>query len=227
TYNGISTTIASSGIKDFVVYYDSVYVVGDQDYFACDSSFNTLTTSLCTTQSVTQQAIIKSGNLVSVLSACISKTSPSFPGEHMSVTLNVFDKLASNNFENDMAILSVEVDSSYGTRILTSLISGSVTSYASYIWLKARVKIKNKSTRPLQSFKLNCYESMATCGSFFYQEQFNISPLQFGDSTIVTTSFFKKYHPGTYQIGDSTLANFCLFSTVPNNSTDKRSEERR
>src|SRR5690606_12444297 len=33
--------------------------------------------------------------------------------------------------------------------------------------------------------------------------------------------FFKKYHPGTYQIGDSTLANFCLFSTVPNNSTDK------
>jgi len=221
SYNGISSTIASSGIKDFVVFYDSVYVVGDQDYFACDSSFHTITSSFCTTQSVTQQAILKSGNLVSVLSTCISKNSPSFPGEHMSVTLNVFDKLASNNFENDMAILSVEVDSSYGTRILTSLINGSVTSYASYIWLKAKVNVKNKSTRPLQSFKLNCYESMAMCGSFFYQEQFNISPLPFGDSVTVTTAFFKKYHPGTYQVGDSTLVNFCLFSTVPNNSTDK------
>src|SRR5690606_36673844 len=67
TYNLISSVNTSSNIVDFVVYADSVYAVGSQNYFVCDSSFNTISTSFCTTQGVTQQAITKNGNLVSVL----------------------------------------------------------------------------------------------------------------------------------------------------------------
>lgn len=217
---GISGFPNSAVINDFQTKNDSIYAIlsttiSPSNYLVSDTTFNTLSLNSTTTNSVAQTAICLNGNKVAIVSDGVSKTSFSWPGNHYFVSLNQINKNSSNNFTQDLAILSVTKDSIYAAPDFFSVM---------YSYLKARVKVKNVGTSVITNFKLNCYmDPRVDCGAYYYQEKFSQLSLEPNDSIEVTTgSFIAKRlipSPSTTQ-----TIQYCFFTSVPNEESDKTLE---
>ncbi len=221
TLIGNSLYQAGINVADFVLQNDSLYSISSsstiQTYFITDTSFQSIHSSTTSTQKVTQINLVKNQSLIGVLSSCVSKTSLSWPGEHMSVTLNVFPKNSGNMFSNDIEIISVELDSAYAYLIAPGY--PPMATYTSY--MRAKVGVKNKSNLPLTTFKLNAYIGPdVACGAYFYQQDYNISSLAMNDTVYVMTGFIHKMFLNSIYPSSTVLANYCLFTTVPNGEND-------
>ena len=227
TQIGVSNFPPSVGVKDMVINDDTLYCMSTatlQSYLISDTSFIVMHLANTSSQGFTQKAIIKKQNKIGILSDALSKTSPNFPSNQTYVTLNVFDRTASNNFDNDIEVISIVADSSY------ALVSPSTNSFAPNIYtvfLRAKVKVKNKGNSVLNNFKLNHYKFTNTsgCGSFFYQQKFDAISLGIGDSVEVITPFLQNT---TYSFGivQPTIAlSYCIFGTVPNGMADKHYQD--
>ena len=213
------SNFSGNTVTDFMNAGDTLYALvrsaaNIPGLLVCDSLFNQLSLSSTSTQSISQMAISRFGSKLAILSKSPS-SSAAWNRQQNFVTLNVIDKSGSNNFSQDIQITAVKADSSR-YEVYT------VGNYKYGFYLKASVTVKNKGSRALTQFKLNCFQyAYPECGFKVYQEQFNIPPVAQGDSVTVTTGSFV-HMPLMALPGSSTLvpATFCFYSTLPNGEAD-------
>jgi hypothetical protein len=171
-------------------------------YTVLDTSFVIISTASASTQQFSFKAIKKNGNATAILSnQVVSLQPPSWMnGYHNAAVLNVFESLPYRQFSKDIAVESIQQD---------SLIAGNGAAS-----LRARVRIKNKGTFPLSSFRLSCFlYPRVDCGGYYYQETFNVN-VPPGDTLTVTTSFISRI------IYSASGNMFCIYSSLPDNEAD-------
>jgi hypothetical protein len=177
-------------------------------YAVTDTSFNILSQSATSTQSIYPTAICLNKSKVAILSAGQANITPGFNANHFFASLNVMDKAGSNNYVNDLTVISVQEDSVYATNTPPG---------NSQLHLRAKIKIKNNGPR-IDNFKINCYMYPSIiCGTYIYQQ--NVSKtLLTSDTAIVTTGWVTKYGSAS---GNSVSAQYCFYTSLPDGTTDK------
>jgi len=229
-FNLLNQSSFSGGlfISDFVCSKDTIYSLASSpsawaNYSVVDTSFNSISLTTTTTHSLSQSAICVNSNQTAILSSGISKTSASFL-QHYFTSINVINKQASNNFINDLALVSVQSDSAYTSCFFTSLPSPGENHCTSF--LRPKFKVKNKGAFVITQFKLNCFdhEDLA-CGAAFYQELFSGLSLQPGDSIILTATKFARKGYAYDGNGTTFPVQYCFYTTLPNGETDKALED--
>jgi hypothetical protein len=222
---GFSTFPNGSGAADFVCDKDTVYAILSSssalsNYAVSDSSFNIISSTSTTTNKINQYAIAINNDKTVILSEAKSKNSYSFP-EHYFVSLSVINRFTSNNFSSDIKIVSLNIDS---ISLFCIKHSFPPYDYSCSAVMRAKVRIKNKGTTTITSFKLNCFLGTSiACGGEFYQQKFTDFSLSPGDSiTVTSASFFKSVgtSPGPFVAVES-----CFYTTLPNDETDKTLED--
>jgi len=220
-----STLLNNQSVNGFASLNDSLYCIltsstNPTSYGVCDTLFNFFINNTTTTERITQKAImVTSGTKTAILSDGIAHNTPFYfsHSKHHFVNLNVINKNASNNFYPDVALISLEVDSSYAVCPNGPLgINPPCTVY-----LKAKVNVKNVGTQNIHSFKINCFENMGiACGHRFYEETFSQLNLRPGDSiTVKTSNYVPKYYVSA--TSSITQVSFCFYVSVPNDEVDK------
>jgi hypothetical protein len=123
-----------------------------------------------------------------------------------------FTRFRSNagfTYDHDVGVTGLECDSC-------------VATYPYY--LRLRVRVKNFGSTPVHRFRLNSpyYNDHFICGTENYRQEFNVPPIDPGDSVEVTTKGYYGYFPFVPTGGDSGLAYYArLFTTAPNLEVDK------
>ena len=227
-FNLLATSNFSAGqsVADFAIKNDSLYTIRTSSltlssYFVSDTLFNTFWTSSTTTDKINQTAILPTiDNKVAILSTGIAHPITHFfiNDLHYFTSLNVIQKFSSNNFSEDIALLSLVKDSAY------TIFYGNPVFTSGNAYLRVKAKIKYLGTGKLTSFKLNAFERTAIeCGNYYYQEEFtglNVLP---GDTVWVTgTQFANKYISATSQTAQ---AQYCYYVSVPNEQVDKNLQD--
>ncbi len=223
---GISNFAFGATVTDLVIDNDSLYCISSntvQSYLISDTTFSLINFNGGISNGFIQSTIIKKENKVAILSQALSKTSPSWPGYHTYITLNVIDKMASNDYSRDIEVVSVTADSSYA---LGSVPTNTMGPTMYFVFLRAKVKVKNKGNSMLTNFNLNMYKNPhVACGSFYYQEKFNVTSVSPGDTVEVMTPFLTKTIYTTGPLQPSVTQSICIFATVPNGEADKYYED--
>jgi hypothetical protein len=224
---GNSSFSNNAVVNDFVCQADTIYSIfstssDSSNYRMCDTSFTDISHSSTTTHSFTQNAICLSNRQVNILATGIAARNSFNNSSHTFASLSKLNKFASNNFQNDLKVLSVNVDSTYtscypyifqpGTNICTP-------------YLRAKVLVKNVGSTTINHFKLNCFEvPSVACGIYYFQESISNLNLIPGDSITITTIGFARSWNGP-QTTSSFVAEFCFYTTLPNGETDKTIED--
>jgi hypothetical protein len=213
-----SGSFGTSQVSDFVYNQDTIYAVlktaiGNANYAVCDTSFNTISLTATTTQSLFQNALCLYGANVAILSNGLSSTTNNWYGQHYYTALSVIDKFGSNDFTEDIALLSVDSDSAFAKK-------SNSYSPVHHLYLRAKIRIKNNGPHLINSFKLNCSTAPpGLCGHSFYQELFTgLSVAPGAIDTLVTSGFIDKYFETE---GTTVVDNFCLYTSLPNGEVDK------
>ena len=123
-----------------------------------------------------------------------------------------------------MELLSFSADSTKVTCYFSILPPPGEYHCSSY--LRPRFTVKNKGTRSIGSFKLNCYDALSVaCGTFYYQELFSGFNLLPGDSITLTATRFARNGFGYSGVGTGFSNTFCFYISLPNGETDKTLED--
>lgn len=209
-----SNFVTGNTVTDFLCRNDTLYSILTStnilaSYAVTDTLFNTISLTSTTTQSITQNAICLNASKTVILSNSRCTSSFSWPGDHYFTSLSQINKLSSNNFTKDIALVSITADTIYAIYS---------PSYR-HTYLKAKVKIKNTGATTINKFKLNSYMyPRVDCGAYYYHEQFNQLSVLPGDSAIVTTGFIEN-RTSTIAVPGPTV-QYCLYTTLPNGETD-------
>ncbi|MBL7930275.1 MAG: T9SS type A sorting domain-containing protein, partial [Bacteroidia bacterium] len=214
--------------SDFYVKNDSVYTslfvtnAPDQTSYAItDTSFNIIYSSpTISIEGMAHCSILPTTNNRVALYSYGDVTSVGFQfgnGANCFSSLTMLNRFSGTNYKNDIALVSLTVDSLYHTGFTNSP-SGSVN-------IKARVMVKNKGTTAITQFDLSCYEytSIDGCNKYYYNERFSNLNILPGDSIEVTTgSFVTKYYPTITGGNPYTISSdYCFYTSVPDNEVDK------
>ena len=199
TVNSIGTFTATS---DFLTDKDTIYAIGFSDFGILDTTFSLLSSSTSTVDQY-QHRISKNENMI------VSLAWRAYLPSQRLVSLHVFHKTSGNNFNEDVKLSTLTVDSVYAIK------PNSFSSIEVFTRLKATVK--NISFTTLNNFYLTWSFGYSFCqGTYFkkYYGGFSLSP---GDSVTVITPFLKNYATSNYTLNGNVMANnVCLVVSVPN-----------
>jgi hypothetical protein len=220
---GNSNASSFNSVKDFVVAVDTIYGItsnSSEKYFICDSAFTTTFISTMQSGGITQKAITCYQGKTGVLSEALSKTTPSFPGNHNYVTLNVYNSTWANDFYEDVAVVSIAADSLYA---LIGISSSTMAPNTYTTFIRSKVKVKNKGTTSLQKFNLNYYLGPhVACGAYWWQQNYTVTVLP-GDTLEIVTPFLQRsgYMSVSGAVQPPFTQTVCIFATIPNGKADK------
>jgi hypothetical protein len=207
-------------IKNFKIEDDTLYLVTTSaKYLLASLNFSVLHQSTCLTNSISQQDVVYNGSKTAVLSTCNS--SHTFSASNEFYSLNVFDKLGSNNFQHDIGVTAVSADA-FLQVIYTVTLSGWPTVNVQKVSINnATVTVKNFGSVPVNSFKINYKNPVPTfCEFVFFQKSYNVT-IAPGDSVTINTG------PLTYGYAENQSSyhmDLCFYTTVPDYANDKKIE---
>lgn len=221
-----TSSFTATVVRDFATSNDSVYCLAslpnsNQGYMITDTLFNTLYVGVTAAGSgVSHSAVGLLDSRVAVLSTCLSRIVTNGFETQYFVALSTVAKASAVNYTTDLTLLSVQADSSYLSCNVYTVASPAATVCTAM--LRPKIKVKNSGSTAIQSFKLNCYNTpnMFCGGAYFYQEQFSGFTLMPGDSIILTAHSFAPRYLDIVST-PSPVVNYCFYTTVPNNETDK------
>jgi hypothetical protein len=225
---GSSSFPNSAFVNDFVCQSDTIYSIHStinalSNYRMCDTSFTDISLSSTSTNSMTQNAIcLSNNNKVNILAIGVAGNSSWNNFKHYFVSLSHLNKFASNNFQHDLKVLSVNADSTY-TSCYPAIFQPGTNICTPY--LRAKVLVKNVGTTTITDFKLNSFQVPAIdCGISYYQETISNLNLIPGDSITVITSGFAHSWNSPFTTTSFTT-EFCFYTSIPNSETDKTVED--
>jgi len=213
---------------DFVWARDTLYtlmgaqVAGTNEYRVIDTAFTTHYASVNTTARHTFKGLcLTPGGDVVLLGDGVAHVTPNFTVNDLSyyTSLTRIGRFSSAQFTDDVELRSVTVDSMYNS--FTPNLSFPQFSQAT-VYLRAKVKVKNKGTKVITSVKVNCYESQdVACGHYYFQQQFSGLNLAAGDSMVLTTTSFVTRRVVPASISQTVSQTYCFFTSQPNGEPDR------
>jgi hypothetical protein len=213
----------AQSISDFDLQNDSIYVVTGgtafTSYVISNVNFSVLAQSTTTTQRVNQLAVKVKNSKAAILSNCNSDAL--FSANNPFVSLNVIDKISSNNFTQDIGVVNVKLDSVEVSAITTSI--GPVAMHTDYTAKlgKAFITVKNYGTAAISSFNINLYiKHNVSCGVVYYQSAHSGIFLAPNDSITVPIGPITKQFTQGGAVATHTF-DFCFYTTIPDGANDK------
>lgn len=211
-------TIATNPIiiNDAIIKNDTIYYLstssGLSSYKICDTSFNQIYSSVNATQNYSASKINLLNNKISIVGTGSSLSNTIAPSSNPFISIINTNKFANINFVSDGSISQIIQDSMKIFNILNNTYD---------VGLKAKVWVKNKGNITLTAVKLNCFMNFTIiCGNLYYQKDYtnlNIAP---NDSIqLVTDYIYKRVYTSNNQT--TITANYCIYTTLPNNENDK------
>jgi hypothetical protein len=210
-------------INDFTVVNDSIYVINNTNgvgagYAVLDTNFTVLHSSTCVTNNFVQSAISGFGSKMAIIgSGAATQNVWNLP--HVFSTINVINKTGNNNFQEDLKVMSIGVDSSYSAYFDQWPVA--------ILYLRPRITVKNTGVSPIAAFKVNfmMHPSMS-CGIYVHQEEFTQLTIPPGGTMTVSA---KKFAVKTITVSGASplprFETFCFYTTVPNGQADKTYED--
>jgi hypothetical protein len=225
---GSSSFSNNAVVNDFVCQADTIYSIFStssvsSNYRMCDTSFTDISLSSTTTHSFNQNAICLINNKVNILATGTAGKNSINSADHTFASLSQLDKLASNNFQHDLTLLSLEADSIFSSSYTVSL--PPTNSIVATAHLRAKIIVKNNSNSIINSFKLNSFSYPSIeCGNFYFQEQFSNLNIPSGSTVSLITSGFAPKYLDLITPGSTVALNYCFYLSLPNDETDKTVE---
>lgn len=208
-----STLSYSINCTDYFIHQDSILIIEEAHLFRLDSSLNLLSLSTCSTSSLKQTSVTRNQSGIAVLSSC-SRGGQFNPSVNF-FALNYFLPSSTNNFFLDAELSQLTADSLYAQQYYPF---GYVFNF-----LRAKVKIVNKSNQVLNTISLSSYlYPHVVCGEEYYKQDFfqlNLAP---GDTAVLTTNFIKTQTFGSLTVNGPVVSyTWCLIASCPNGQNDK------
>ncbi len=226
---GSSSFSNNAVVNDFVCQADTIYSIFStssvsSNYRMCDTSFTDISLSSTTTHSFNQNAICLINNKVNILATGTAGKNSINSADHTFASLSQLNKLASNNFQHDLTLLSLEADSIFSSSYTVSL--PPTNSIVATAHLRAKIIVKNNSNSIINSFKLNSFSYPSIeCGNFYFQEQFSNLNIPPGSTVSLITSGFAPKYLDLITPGSTVGLNYCFYLSLPNDETDKTVED--
>jgi hypothetical protein len=215
---GISS-FTNASVTSFDFENDSLFLLtysAQPGYMVCDTSFIPMFQSITSTKRVNQISILKSGSKVGILSNCDSDQQ--WQAGNTFHSLNVINVNSSNNFIQDVGVLSVTFDGLLASAVTKTLLSGSA-NFFNLSCNKALITVKNYGNTQVNSFMINKFVSYyISCGSYYYQSLYSNLILNPGDTITVATSSM------SWAWSDNSTSHtftLCFYTTIPNHENDK------
>lgn len=206
-------------LKDFIIENDSVYVAGYSGsaklsyYGILNSGFSLLHQSQSNYKGITPTGIIIVKNKIMVITTSFSKIEKDFTFSG----LYKFRKTSGFSSQSDIGVIAF-------SNMNTILLGNGPNSYV-IPQIDSNVSVKNFGQDTVKSFYLNYYSyhngGNSNCYFLFHKfYQITVPP---GSTVSISTGTFwglPLYAPFNSVPWDVRTMNFCVFTTVPNNSND-------
>ncbi len=199
-------------VNDAVIKNDTIYYLSSSSYKICDTSFNQIYSSVNATQNYSASKINLLNNKISIVGTGGSLSNTIAPNSNPFISI-----INTNKFGNINSVLDAGVSQIIQDSLKVIYFASNIYNIA----LKAKVWVKNKGNVPLTAVKLNCFMKFTIiCGNLYYQKDYinlNVAP---NDSIqLVTDYIYKQVYTSSNQT--TITANYCIYTTLPNNENDK------